>query len=189
MVIMKIKNSSGEDAEFKFSNEADAEVAASMVKENEAAGAVQMETKNHELAEAQKRFAEINQALSAMNAEKMLLEQKLKEFESEEYQESQLAERAQYKSDEATVIENACDAEQKKEVEAKLMNAKSVKERKAIVTSHICNAKGIPCDESNINGIFAVLCKTLNKATVTEIRKPNTAPAVQEKVHPIFHRG
>lgn len=189
MVKVKITNSSGAEAEYQFSNEADAAMAETMVKDSTATGAAQMETQNHELAAAQARFAEINQALSAMNAEKMLLEQKLKEFESEEYQESKLAERAQYKSDEATVIENACNADEKKDVEAKLQNAKSVVERKAIVTAHICNAKGIPCDEANINGIFAVLVKTLNKASVTEIRQPAVSTAAKENTHPIFHRG
>jgi hypothetical protein len=190
MVKVKITNSSGKDAEYQFTNEADAAMAESMVKENAADGTAQMEAKNHELATAQARFAEIDQVLSALNAEKMLLEQKLKEYESEEYQESQMAERAAYKSDETAVIENSLDEEQKKAVEAKLQNAKSVKDRKAIVTTHICNAKGIPCAESDVNGIFAVLCKTMNKASVTEIRKPTEVRTVNSKDnHPIFHRG
>ena len=87
------------------------------------------------------------------------------------------------------MIENALDVEGKKEVEAKMMNAKTVKDRMGIVTSHICNAKGIPYEEANAKVLFGVLVKTLNKASVTEIRKPAATTAVQEKIHPIFYRG
>lgn len=190
MVKVKIKNSSGKEAEYQFTNEEDAKVAEQMVSEETVEHTGAMEVKNHELAEAQARFAEINQALSAMNAEKMLLEQKLKEFESEEYQEGQMMEREAYKKDESAVIENACNSdEEKKEVEAKLQNAKSIKERMGILTAHVCNAKGIPYDEANKKVLFGVLVKTLNKATVTEIRKPVKQENAPTNIHPIHRRG
>lgn len=190
MVKVKIKNSSGNEAEYQFTNEADAQVAETMVKEETVAHTGEMEAKNHELASAQARFAEINQALTGLQAEKTILEQKLKEFESEEYQEAQLMEREQYKSDESAVIENACNtSEEKQEVEAKLQNAKSVKERMGILTAHVCNSKGIPYDEANKKVLFGVLVKTLNKATVTVIRQPAKQEAVKEINHPIFRRG
>lgn len=189
MVKVKIMNSTGQEAEYQFTNEADAKVAESMLQEQGKTQAVQMEAKNHDLASAQQKFAEINDALTALEAEKLLLEQKIKQFESEEYQEGVAMEREQYKADENAVIENGCGEEEKKELQAKLQNSKSIEDRRKVVTAHICNSKGIAYDEKDAKILFKVLCKTLNKASVTEIRKPAPVAQANAQVHPIFHRG
>ena len=189
MVKVKIMNAMGEEVQGEFTNEADSKVAESMLQKQGEGQAVQMEAKNHELADAQAKFAEINSALTALEAEKVLLEQKLKQFESEEYQESVMNDREQYKSDEKAVIENGCDGEEKKELQAKLQNSKSIEERRKIVTAHICNSKGIKFEEQDAKLLFGVLCKTLNKANVTEVRKPAHVETAKTANHPIFHRG
>lgn len=197
MVKVKIKNSVGEEKEYAFSNEDDAKQAEGMAQEKSDAdvaavkkeGEGQMEAKNHELADAQAKFAEITAALQALDAEKVLLEQRIKQYQSEEFQEAQAMERDEYKAGEQSVMENGCDEASKKELEGKLQNAKSIAERRKIVVAHVCNAKGIQFDEGNDKLLFGVLVKTLNKATVTEIRKPAKVEVnKRDESHPIFVR-
>ena len=191
-VKVKMKNSAGEEQSYEFTNEADAHTAEKMAQDQVAAKGAQMEAKNHELAAAQAKFDEINQSLTALQAEKTILEQKIKEYESEEYQESQTQEREAYKADESAVIENACNEAEKKDLQAKLQNVKSVKERREIVTATICNAKGIEFKPENTAVLFGVLCKTMNKASSTVVRKPaqakikNSDEKGGDFVHPIM---
>jgi len=150
-----------------------------------------MQAKNHELADAQAKFAQITSALQSLEAEKVLLEQSIKQYQSEEFQESQSNDRLAYKADEQAVVENGCDDAGKKELEGKLQNAKTIPERRKIVTAHICNAKGITFDENNDKLLFGVLVKTLNKKTATEVRKPIASVRVNNSeapVHPVFAR-
>ena len=191
-VKVKMKNSAGEEQSYEFTNEADAQTAEKMAQDQSAAKGAQMEAKNHELADAQTKFAEINKVLTALNAEKTILEQKIKQYESEEYQETQAQERDAYKADESAVIENACNEAEKKDLNAKLQNAKSVKERREIVTATICNSKGIDYKPENASILFGVLCKTMNKASSTVVRKPaqakfkNSDGTDGDFVHPIM---
>jgi hypothetical protein len=199
MVKVKIKNAAGEEKEYQFSNEDDAKQAEGMAKDKSDAdvagvkqeGEVQMQAKNHELADAQAKFAQITAALQSLEAEKVLLEQSIKQYQSEEFQESQSKEREAYKADEQAVVENGCDEDGKKELSGKLQNAKTISERRKIVTAHICNAKGIAFDENNDKLLFGVLVKTLNKKIATEVRKPIASVRVNNSeapVHPVFAR-
>ena len=200
MVHVKLTNSKGVQKTYAFENEADAKAAEEMVQEHDGEHKADMEAKNHDLASAQSEFAKINQQLQALEASKLLLEQQIKQFESEEYQEAQGAERAQYSQDEKAVVENCSGAtsnsdgkgpaDLKEKVEGELKNAKTMNERRKIVTSMVCNAKGIPYDESNVKLLFGVLARTMNKASATEVRKPIVTKTVNadDKKHPIFQR-
>lgn len=205
MVTVKLMNAGGEEKEYRFTNEEDAKVAQEMVSDQAAKGEAEkdalkataaesekkaagdMEAKNHELAESQSKFAEIDQTMKAMEAQKILLEQQIKQYESEEYQSGVAKERGEFDAGEKSVMENCSDGE-KKEAEAKLQNAKTLDERRKVIVGVICNSRGIPYDEANAKALFPVIVKTLNKATVTEVRQPVTKK--QDKgdapVHPVF---
>lgn len=183
----KVTNSVGE---YEFENEDDSKVAEAMVKDVETKNAADMEVKNHELADAKAKFGDIEKAMQALDAEKKILEDRIKQYESEEYQEAQMMERQAYMTNEKTVIENGCDDASKTELDAKLQNAKTLGDRMRVVTAHICNSKGIDYSDDNAKMLFGVLTKTLNKASVTEVRKPVQSKVnnADDKKHPIFVR-
>ena len=213
MVKLRIKNAAGEEKEYSFTSENDANEASRLVKEQQAPvepgdkqgevvdkvpggdgpteGKDEAKVENHDLATAQAEFAKIDQAMKAMEAEKILLEQKIKQFESEEFQEAQAMERNEYSKDEDSLMENS-DEETKGKLQEGLKDAKTMNARRKVVTSILCNAKGIQYDEQNAKLLFGVLVKTLNKKTATEIRKPvvsaKTVNHSGEAVHPIFAR-
>ena len=200
MVKVKFKNSKGVEQTYTFENEADAQAAEQMVAERDGAHAAEMTATNHTLESAKAEFAELNKRMQAMDAERKLLEEKIKQFESEEYQEAQSGQRAEYGASETAVVDNCAGipatsegagaANLGEEIKGALKNAKTMNERRKIVTQKVCNAKGIPFDEANVPLLFGVLARTMNKASATEVRRPVVAKTNNEGAdqHPIFHR-
>ncbi|HBG77262.1 MAG TPA: hypothetical protein DDW84_00220 [Phycisphaerales bacterium] len=208
MIIVKIKNSKGQEVSYNFTSEADRTEAEKMVNDIRTQNAEETDVLKKDLSakttEATDTKTTLEAQIAVLTTEIAKLTEQIAKLSSDEHQDNELAEREGYKKDEEAVL-NAEVAEKdrdatKKDIDEQVKNStgRKMNARMKVLTVKVMNAKGVDLSKASdevIKTTFKTLVAFATKNTGTQQRTENQLPIAGQKVenaagakHPVFCR-